>query len=147
MWRCPDVKTEISCHAKGCFHYFPQAITVIDIGGQDNKIIKLDAEGHRLNFRMNRKCAAGTGAFLEEMSLRLDIPLEAMDALARESTPDGGAGQLLYGFYGNRGSGKNPDGEKVPDIIKGLFMSVIKRIMEMETLTGPVAMTGGVGCS
>ncbi len=78
-------KTEIGCHAKGCFHYFPVAMTIIDIGGQDNKIIKVDEKGRRLNFKMNRKCAAGTGAFLEEMAMRLDIPLEEMDALARQS--------------------------------------------------------------
>ena len=58
------VKTEIACHAKGCFHHFPQAQTIIDIGGQDNKIIKLDAKaGRRTGFKMNRKCAAGTGRF------------------------------------------------------------------------------------
>ncbi len=80
-----ESKTEIGCHAKGCYHYFPMAVTVIDIGGQDNKVIKLDKEGRRLSFKMNRKCAAGTGAFLEEMSMRLDIPLKEMDALARKS--------------------------------------------------------------
>ena len=75
-------KTEIGCHARGCYHYFPVAMTIVDIGGQDNKVIKLDDKGRRLSFKMNRKCAAGTGAFLEEMSLRLEIPLEDMDALA-----------------------------------------------------------------
>ena len=69
-------KTEISCHARGCYYYFPVELTIIDIGGQDNKIIKIDKNGRRTNFRMNRKCAAGTGAFLEEMSLRLDVPIE-----------------------------------------------------------------------
>ena len=63
-----ETKTEIGCHAKGCYHYFPVAMTIIDIGGQDNKIIKVDKDGRRLSFKMNRKCAAGTGAFLEEMS-------------------------------------------------------------------------------
>jgi len=66
-----ETLTEIGCHARGCYHYFPFAITVIDIGGQDNKIIKLDENGKRSSFKMNRKCAAGTGAFLEEMSARL----------------------------------------------------------------------------
>ena len=78
-------RTEISCHAAGCYHYFPEALTVIDIGGQDNKIIKIDSSGSRVGFKMNRKCAAGTGAFLEEMSLRLDIPLQDMDAMARKA--------------------------------------------------------------
>jgi predicted CoA-substrate-specific enzyme activase len=80
-----DSKTEIGCHAKGCFLYFPFSTTIIDIGGQDNKIIKLDERGLRTNFKMNRKCAAGTGAFLEEMAMRLDVSIEEMDALARRS--------------------------------------------------------------
>ena len=81
-----ETKTEIGCHGRGCYLYYPFAITIIDIGGQDNKVIKLDAQGRRTGFKMNRKCAAGTGAFLEEMSPRLDIPLEEMDGLARQST-------------------------------------------------------------
>lgn len=139
-----DVKTEISCHAKGCFHYFPMAITIIDIGGQDNKIIKLDAKGHRLNFRMNRKCSAGTGAFLEEMSLRLDIPLEDMDGLARKATQSVELGSYCTVFTATEVLEKIRMGNKVADIVKGLFGSVIKRIMEMDTLTGQVVMTGGV---
>ena len=65
--------TEIHCHGIGCYHGFPRAITIVDIGGQDNKIIRLREGGQRVEFKMNRKCAAGTGAFLEEMALRLDI--------------------------------------------------------------------------
>ncbi len=65
-----ETVTEIGCHAKGCHHYFPIAITIIDIGGQDNKIIKLDKSGKRSSFKMNRKCAAGTGAFLEEIQTK-----------------------------------------------------------------------------
>ena len=56
-------KTEIGCHMKGCFHYFPHAATIVDIGGQDCKVIHVDDEGRRTGFKMNRKCAAGTGAF------------------------------------------------------------------------------------
>ena len=48
-------KTEIGCHAAGCFYYFPEPITIIDIGGQDNKVIKLNEQGQRLSFKMNRK--------------------------------------------------------------------------------------------
>ena len=66
-------KTEISCHAKGSYFYYPHAHTLIDIGGQDSKIIKVNSEGRRTGFKMNRKCAAGTGAFLEEMANRLKI--------------------------------------------------------------------------
>lgn len=139
-----DSKTEIGCHAKGCYHYFPMAMTVIDIGGQDNKIIKLDDRGRRLNFKMNRKCAAGTGAFLEEMSLRLDIPLEDMDALAAASENMVELGSYCTVFSGTEVLEKIRQGKKVPDIVKGLFFSVIKRILEMDSLSDRVVMTGGV---
>jgi predicted CoA-substrate-specific enzyme activase len=137
-------KTEISCHAKGCYHYFPMALTIIDIGGQDNKVIKLDDHGRRFDFKMNRKCAAGTGAFLEEMSLRLDIPLEKMNELAEKSHHLVELGSYCTVFTGTEVLEKIRMGTEVPDIVKGLFASVIKRIMEMDTLNGKVVMTGGV---
>ncbi|NLA74570.1 MAG: ATPase [Deltaproteobacteria bacterium] len=137
-------RTEIACHAKGAFHYFQTAMTIIDIGGQDNKVIKLDSEGRRTNFKMNRKCAAGTGAFLEEMSARLDIPIEEMDRLARVSTEMVVLGSFCTVFSATEVLEKIRQGKKVPDIIKGLFYSVIKRVLEMDLITPPVVMTGGV---
>ena len=137
-------KTEISCHGKGCYHYFPMAITIIDIGGQDNKVIKLDAHGKRISFKMNRKCAAGTGAFLEEMSMRLNIPFGDMDDLARKSKDMVELGSYCTVFSATEVLEKIKQGKKVPDIVKGLFFSVIKRVMEMDTLTDTVVMTGGV---
>ncbi|UCF55989.1 MAG: ATPase [Deltaproteobacteria bacterium] len=139
-----ETRTEIGCHAKGCYYYFPLAMTVIDIGGQDNKIIKLDKNGRRLSFKMNRKCAAGTGAFLEEMSMRLDIPLEEMDGLARKSTGMVELGSFCTVFSATEVLEKIRQGKEVPDIVKGLFLSVIKRVLEMDSLTEKVAMTGGV---
>jgi predicted CoA-substrate-specific enzyme activase len=137
-------KTEISCHSKGCYFYFPRAITIIDIGGQDNKIIKLDEKGRRLGFKMNRKCAAGTGAFLEEMSFRLNIPLEEMDALARRSEDPVRLGSFCTVFSATEVLENIRKGKKVPDIVKGLFHSVIQRVLEMDALTEEVVMTGGV---
>ena len=139
-----ETKTEISCHGRGCYHYFPIAITIIDIGGQDNKIIKLDEKGQRINFKMNRKCAAGTGAFLEEMSARLDIPLENMDALARQSRNMVKLGSFCTVFSATEVLENIRHGKLVPDIVKGLFFSIIKRIMEMDSFTDHVVMTGGV---
>lgn len=139
-----ETKTEISCHGKGCFHYFPMEIAIIDIGGQDNKIIRLDNEGHRVTFKMNRKCAAGTGAFLEEMSARLDIPLEEMDSLARQSQNIVELGSYCTVFSATEVLEKIRQGKKVPDIIKGLFLSVVKRVLEMDLLPGNIVMTGGV---
>lgn len=137
-------RTEIGCHAQGCYYYFPEAITVIDIGGQDNKIIKLDENGRRTSFKMNRKCAAGTGAFLEEMSTRLDIPLTTMDGLARQSTETVNIGSYCTVFSATEVLEYIRHGKKVQDIIKGLFQSVIRRILEMDALTEKVVMTGGV---
>ncbi len=139
-----SMKTEIGCHAKGCYLYFPTAITIIDIGGQDNKIIKLNDDGKRTSFKMNRKCAAGTGAFLEEMSPRLDIPLEEMNGLAEQSQEMVRLGSYCTVFSATEVLENIRNGKKVTDIVKGLFFSVIKRITEMDSLTDKVIMTGGV---
>jgi len=139
-----ETRTEIGCHAKGCYFYFPHAMTIIDIGGQDNKIIKLDAAGRRISFKMNRKCAAGTGAFLEEMSARLDIPLEEMDDLARKAHRPVELGSYCTVFTATEVLEKIRQGKKVPDLVNGLFVSVIQRIMEMDSFTDAVVMSGGV---
>ena len=139
-----QTKTEIGCLAKGCYHRFPEAITIIDIGGQDNKVIKIDADGRRSGFKMNRKCAAGTGAFLEEMSARLDIPLEEMDGLARKATEMVKLGSYCTVFSATEVLENIRYGKKVTDIVKGIFYSVVSRILEMDSPTERVVMTGGV---
>jgi predicted CoA-substrate-specific enzyme activase len=139
-----DSKTEIGCHAKGCFLYFPFSTTIIDIGGQDNKIIKLDDRGLRINFKMNRKCAAGTGAFLEEMAMRLDVSIEEMDALARRSEDMVKLGSFCTVFSATEVLENIRQGKKLPDIVKGVFYSMVKRVLEMDALTEKVVMTGGV---
>ncbi|MBT4264589.1 MAG: ATPase [Deltaproteobacteria bacterium] len=137
-------KTEISCHAVGCYHYFPKAITIIDIGGQDNKIIKLDEAGKRTGFKMNRKCAAGTGVFLEEMSLRLNTPIDELNDQAVLSEDMVKLGSYCTVFSGTEVLENIRHGKKLPDIVKGLFYSVINRVLEMDSLTENVVMTGGV---
>ncbi len=137
-------KTEIGCHGSGCYLYFPKPITIIDIGGQDNKVIKLDEKGRRINFKMNRKCAAGTGAFLEEMSARLDIPLEEMDALAARSKDMVKLGSFCTVFSATEVLENIRHGKKIEDIVKGVFFSVIRRVLEMDSMTENVVMTGGV---
>jgi len=139
-----DTKTEIGCHGSGCFLYFPKSITVIDIGGQDNKVIKLDEKGRRTSFKMNRKCAAGIGAFLEEMSARLDIPLEEMDGLAAQSKDMVKLGSFCTVFSATEVLENIRHGKKIEDIVKGVFFSVIRRVIEMDSMTETVVMTGGV---
>ncbi|MCF6179664.1 MAG: acyl-CoA dehydratase activase [Geopsychrobacter sp.] len=139
-----QTRTEIGCHSRGCYHSFPEALTVIDIGGQDNKIIKLNAAGRRDSFKMNRKCAAGTGAFLEEMSSRLDIPLAEMNSLARQATEMLKLGSYCTVFSATEVLENIRHGKPVADIIKGIFYSMIQRVLEMDSLSGRVVLCGGV---
>ena len=76
--------TEISCHAKGVFHLSSSARTIVDVGGQDTKVIRLGQDGSVENFVMNDKCAAGTGRFLEVMARVLDCPIASLSQLAQQ---------------------------------------------------------------
>ena len=137
-------KTEIGCLARGAYHAFPEAITIIDIGGQDNKVVKVDAKGMRQSFKMNRKCAAGTGAFLEEMANRLDVSLEEMNALAAQAGEMIKLGSYCTVFSATEVLENIRAGRPVADIVKGIFYSMIKRVLEMDSLGERVVMTGGV---
>ena len=139
-----DTRTEIGCHGRGCYHYFPEAITVVDVGGQDSKIIKLDAQGKRIGFKMNRKCAAGTGAFLEEIAHKLVIHLGDLNDLARTASKTTQIGSYCTVFTATEVLDRIRAGEDIGSIVRGLFDSVAKRILEMDTLTGRVIVTGGV---
>ena len=139
-----NTKTEISCHAKGAFHYFPKKITVIDIGGQDTKVIKLDDQGKIIRFKMNRKCAAGTGAFIEEIAYRLDLPLKDLNNLAANSTSNAPLASYCTVFAKTEILTRIKEGERVEDLIRSAFGSVIKRIIEMTEIEGSVVLTGGV---
>ncbi len=136
--------TEIACHGKGAHFHFPRKITVVDIGAQDSKVIHLDGQGRRTGFKMNRKCAAGTGAFLEEIAYRLDLPLAELNALAERSAEDVSLSSFCTVFAATEILAKIRAGEKVEDIVKGAFRSVVKRIVEMDTLHGALVVTGGV---
>jgi predicted CoA-substrate-specific enzyme activase len=139
-----ESKTEISCHAKGSFFHYSKAHTLIDIGGQDSKIIRVDHTGRRTGFKMNRKCAAGTGAFLEEIANRLRIEIEKLNGLAEQSEKDIPIGSYCTVFTATEILTKIREGVEVKDIIKGIFGSVVKRAIEMDPLEGDIVMTGGV---
>lgn len=136
--------TEITAHAKGAYHYFPRPITIIDIGGQDNKIIKMDNTGHIVNFKMNRKCAAGTGAFIEEIAYKMDLPVSELNQLAKKSTEDLQLGSYCTVFTATEILTKIREGKSKENIVRGIFSSVAKRIIELDPLEGEVVMTGGV---
>ena len=137
-------RTEIACHARAAHHFFPHRITVVDVGGQDNKIIHIGADGKRENFKMNRKCAAGTGAFLEEVAQRMDIPMDQLDSLAREASSIVHMGSYCTVFTKTEILAHLRAGKKIPEIVAGLIESVVKRIVEMNPLAGDVVVSGGV---
>lgn len=139
-----STRTEISCHARGSFHSFPRAHTLIDIGGQDSKIIKIDVSGKRIDFKMNRKCAAGTGAFLEEIANRLRIPIGDLNGLAARATEEIQLGSYCTVFTATEMLAKIREGVRAEDLIRGIFGAVISRTMEMDPLEGDIVMTGGV---
>ena len=136
--------TEIACHGRGAWFHFRRKITVIDIGAQDSKVIHLDDRGRRTGFKMNRKCAAGTGSFLDEIALRLALPVSELNGLAQRSTKDVALGSFCTVFTATEILAKIRAGERVEDIVKGAFRSIVKRMTEMDTVDGAVVMTGGV---
>jgi len=129
-------KTEITCHAEGSFHFYPRAHTLIDIGGQDSKVIKIDGEGRRIGFKMNRKCAAGTGAFLEEIAARLKIKMDDLNGLAEKAQNNIQIGSYCTVFAATEILSRIREGVSVPEIIKGIFYSVVKRVLEMDAMEG-----------
>lgn len=137
-------KTEILCHAKGAFHFFPKKVKVIDIGGQDNKVIDINEKGNVLNFKMNRKCAAGTGAFIEETASRLDIPLEQLEKYARNADKDIVIASFCTVFAQTEIIKLIKEGHSPENIAKGIFLSVSQRIIEMDRFIDNIVITGGV---
>ncbi|MDO5016576.1 MAG: acyl-CoA dehydratase activase [Eubacteriales bacterium] len=139
--------TEISCHAKGARFLYPQARTVIDIGGQDSKVIILDAEGNVVNFVMNDKCAAGTGRFLENMSKALELSLEEMSALGLEWKKPVTISSTCTVFAESEVVSLIANNTELPDIINGLNQSVASKTGSLVRAANgrpPYIMTGGV---
>ena len=137
-------RTEIDCHGRGAYHHHQAAMTVVDVGGQDNKIIRLSADGKRLSFRLNRKCAAGTGAFLEEISARLSTELAELNELARAAGSATPLNSICTVFASTEVLSRIRAGEDRRDIARGIFASVVARVTETAPLDPPVMATGGV---
>ena len=139
-----QAKTEIACHAKGAFYYVPRALTVVDIGGQDNKVIKLNGKGQTIDFKMNRKCAAGTGTFIEEIAIKTAIPLDKLDELARKSQKRVKIGSYCTVFASTEILSLIRSGVAAEDLARGVFASVVARIIEMIPLADTILLCGGV---
>ena len=138
--------TEITCHAKGVSSIFPSARTVIDIGGQDAKGIKI-AGGKVVNFVMNDKCAAGTGRFLEVIADALGLKLEEMGKLSLQSKEKVRISNTCTIFAEQEVVSKIADGVPIEDILAGLHEAIASRVFHMAEkmkIEKDVAMTGGV---
>lgn len=139
--------TEITCHAKGAYHLNPAVRTIIDIGGQDSKVIRIDETGAVRNFVMNDKCAAGTGRFLEMMARALGISLEEMSILGLNWKEDIVITSMCTVFAESEVVSLVAQNKAVPDIIHGLNNSVAAKISTLVNhlgLKGDYIMTGGV---
>jgi predicted CoA-substrate-specific enzyme activase len=139
--------TEISCHARGARFLNPGVRTVIDIGGQDSKVIILDDRGRVANFAMNDKCAAGTGRFLEVMAGALDIPLEEMGGLSLKSNNPAQISSICTVFAESEVISLKVRGRSTLDIISGIHEAIGRRMHSMINQAGmkpPVVMSGGV---
>jgi predicted CoA-substrate-specific enzyme activase len=138
-------KPEIICHGRGVYHQLRRACTVVDIGGQDNKVIQLDASGAVDGFRMNTKCAAGTGAFLEEIAAKARLPLAGLNALAGASCSETAINSFCTVFAMTEVLQRIIAGEKLEDIVRGVFISVAERVRELAPAhEAPLVLTGGV---
>lgn len=140
-------RTEISCHARGAWHHFPAGCDVVDIGGQDNKIIHVRADGSVSNFLMNRKCAAGTGAFIEEIAHRLDLPLNRIEAYAEAATKEITLASFCTVFSATEIIRLIREGEGPENLCRGIFNSVVARVVEMGPLGNFIVLTGGVAAA
>lgn len=132
--------TEITCHSRGVNYYFPDAHTVIDIGGQDSKAIRIGENGKVLDFVMNDKCAAGTGRFLEVMQKALNIEsLNAMGELSLESKQPAKISSMCTVFAESEVISLFAQKKaKKEDIIAGLHTAIAKRITGMVNRLGRV---------
>ena len=139
--------TEISCHGKGVHLLMPSARTVIDIGGQDAKVIRLNERGTIVNFVMNEKCAAGTGRFLEVMARILGCPIEELSDFAAASTEQLSISNTCTVFAESEVISHLAAGKKREDVARGAHVSVCKRVAGLAQRLGikpEVCMTGGV---
>jgi len=139
--------SEIICHAKGANFLLPSARTVIDIGGQDSKIIALDGDGNVTNFVMNDKCAAGTGRFIEVMANVLEVPLEHMGKFSLTSQKACMISSTCTVFAESEIVSLRAKGEPRENLIAGIHKGVASRTITMGRSVGfnkDVAFTGGV---
>ena len=142
-----DQVTEISCHGRGAVHMFPGTRTVVDMGGQDTKAIRVADEGEILDFCMNDKCAAGTGRFLGAASSALDIPLDELGPTAMRGERPVKISTTCTVFAESEVLSWLGKGKKIEDILLGVHQSIAARsagLLRRVGVEDEVTFTGGV---
>jgi len=138
--------TEITCHAVGVRRLVPDAMTIIDIGGEDSKLIRLDKSGKVRDFAMNDRCAAGTGRFLEVVARRLGVKLESLGDMAANSRTPAAISSMCVVFAETEIIGLLAAGTSAEDIVAGVQAAIAARVMSMigRKTDAPIVFTGGV---
>lgn len=139
--------TEITCHAKGAYYLNPQARTVIDMGGQDCKVMRLDEQGNVTDFALNDKCAAGTGRFLEVMARVFEVSLEELGPLSLRTTERIAISSTCTVFAESEVISLMARGEQPDKIISGIHYAIAHRVAGMCSRVGveaDVVFSGGV---
>ena len=139
--------SELSCHGKGAHSFIPSIRTIIDVGGQDCKVIKVDKNGKILDFAMNDKCAAGTGRFLEVMAKTLELKLEDLGPISLQSKNQAKISAQCSVFAETEVVSLMADGIEVADIVAGIHDAIASRIMSLVYRVGlekDLTITGGV---
>ena len=139
--------SEITCHARGAKHLFDDVGTVIDVGGQDSKVLRIGPGGRVVQFAMNDRCAAGTGRFLEVMAHALDVAVADLDDLAARASSPVAISSTCTVFAESEVVGHLASGRRVEDIVAGLLDGIAARVSGLARQVGVqprVVMTGGV---
>jgi predicted CoA-substrate-specific enzyme activase len=141
------IKNEITAHAKGASFLVPEARTIIEIGGQDSKIIILE-DGVAVDFAMNLICAAGTGSFLDAQAFRLKLPVEKFGELALKSKNPTNIGSRCTVFCESDMIHKQQIGHKLEDIVAGLCQGLARNFLanvaKGKNIQAPIIFLGGV---
>lgn len=141
--------TEITCHARGAVQLYPLARTIIDIGGQDSKVISIDSTGQVTDFTMNDKCAAGTGRFLEVMMNLLGTDIRELDELTKGATPVS-INSMCTVFAESEVIGLLAEGAPRADVALGIVQAIASRVGALAKrmrLEEQVFFTGGLAQS
>jgi len=136
--------SELIALSRAVYHIYQRACSIIDIGGQDTKFIQVNALGQVDKFKMNRKCAAGTGSFLEEIAFRLDVTPAEFTNFAKDATREVKINSFCTVFAISEIIGMIKNGATLPNIILGIYNSIILRSMEMALVEDHLVITGGL---